>query len=497
MPSTVASVANGLPQIALRFDEIRARFYRLLETLANQKQKIRSYDSYPLLVLKLCDSLAIVFGLIILLSLAPNSNSRSTIIVGLLAIGIFGWTAELLGVYRNWRGIAFAREATCTTIAWVLTFIALAAIGRFTEYSSEIHGSGLLFWTLASPLISLLFRWIYRLATKWMIRRGIRTRKFAILGLNPLGEQLYESIANSPDLGYEFVGYFDDRDDRRDDATGQKIGRTSELVEQTKKGGVQAVFITIPMRAEERIRDFITELSDTTASVYIVPDLFVFQLLHSRWSEFQGLPVVSIFENPFYGIDGALKRSVDVVLASLFLLIGFVPMAIIGLLVKLSSSGPVFFRQSRYGLDGREIKVWKFRTMTCCDDGADVKQATANDRRVTKIGAILRKTSLDETPQLINVLLGNMSLVGPRPHATAHNEYYRKEIEGYMLRHKVKPGITGLAQVKGYRGETETLDKMEKRVFFDHQYIRSWSIWLDVKILFQTIGIVFRQQNAY
>ena len=268
-------------------------------------------------------------------------------------------------------------------------------------------------------------------------------------------------------------------------------------MERTRTGEIQVVFITISMRAEDRIRSFISELSDTTASVYIVPDLFVFQLLHSRWSEVQGLPVVSIFENPFYGIDGMLKRSLDFVLAGICLIAGFIPMAIISLLVKLTSPGPIFFLQSRYGLDGREIKVWKFRTMTCCEDGAHIKQATADDSRITKIGAFLRRTSLDETPQLINVLLGNMSLVGPRPHATAHNEYYRKEIEGYMLRHKVKPGITGLAQVNGYRGETETLDKMEKRVFFDHQYIRSWSIWLDVKILFQTVGIVFKQQNAY
>ena len=172
-------------------------------------------------------------------------------------------------------------------------------------------------------------------------------------------------------------------------------------------------------------------------------------------------------------------------------------MAIIAAMIKFTSKGPVFFKQSRYGLDGREIKVWKFRSMTCCEDGAKVTQAKKNDSRITRIGAILRKTSLDEVPQLINVVLGNMSLVGPRPHANAHNEYYRKEIEGYMLRHKVKPGITGLAQVNGCRGETETIDKMERRVFFDHQYIRSWSIWLDLRILFRTFGVVFQQQNAY
>ena len=447
--------------------------------------------------MKLLDSMAIVLGLLILLVWYPESNSRSTLIVALVAIGIFNWSAELLGVYRNWRGIPFPREATCATIAWILTFISLGALGQFTAYSTEISGRGVILWFTMTPLLSLAFRAGYRYTTMWMIRRGIRTRKFAIAGMNELGEQLEERIGSSPDLGYEFVGYFDDRGDKREDSTLECQGNIDTLVEKTQSGEVQVVFITIPMRAEDRIRSFISQLSDTTASVYIVPDLFVFQLLHSRWTEVQGLPVVSIFENPFYGIDGVLKRSFDFVLASALLIVSAIPMMLIAAMVKLTSRGPVFFRQSRYGLDGQEIKVWKFRSMTCCEDGAKVTQATANDKRVTFIGGILRKTSLDEIPQLFNVFMGNMSLVGPRPHANAHNEYYRKEIEGYMLRHKVKPGITGLAQVNGCRGETDTIDKMERRILFDHQYIRSWSIWLDLKILYQTLGVVFKQQNAY
>lgn len=172
-------------------------------------------------------------------------------------------------------------------------------------------------------------------------------------------------------------------------------------------------------------------------------------------------------------------------------------MLVCAVLVKLSSPGPVFFRQRRYGLDGREILVWKFRSMRTCDNGPVVAQATKQDPRITPIGSILRRTSLDELPQLFNVLDGSMSLVGPRPHASAHNEHYRKLIRGYMLRHKVKPGITGLAQVEGYRGETETLEKMQKRIDCDHRYIQSWSIWLDLKILLRTVFVVFKQENAY
>jgi putative colanic acid biosynthesis UDP-glucose lipid carrier transferase len=251
------------------------------------------------------------------------------------------------------------------------------------------------------------------------------------------------------------------------------------------------------MRAEERIRTVLARLGDTTASVYIVPDFFVFQLLHARWTNVNGLPAVSVFENPLCGVSGLAKRAADLVFGSLILALAAVPMFAIGVAIKLTSYGPVFFRQRRYGLDGREILVWKFRTMTCCDDGASMRQATRDDSRITGVGRLLRRTSLDELPQLFNVVAGSMSLVGPRPHATAHNEQYRSLIDGYMLRHKVKPGITGLAQVSGYRGETETLDKMERRVACDHQYIREWSLWMDAKILVKTLGVVLKQRNAY
>ena len=257
------------------------------------------------------------------------------------------------------------------------------------------------------------------------------------------------------------------------------------------------ILVTLPMRAEARIKLLLDELSDTTASVYLVPDFFVFELLHSKWGNVGGLPAVSLFETPFYGVDGTVKRALDLIIATAALFVAAVPMAIIALLVKLTSPGPVFFKQRRYGLDGREIRVWKFRSMRDADDGPSVKQATREDPRITPLGRILRKTSLDELPQLFNVLGGTMSLIGPRPHATAHNEEYRRQIRGYMLRHKVKPGVTGLAQVEGCRGETDTLDKMRRRVEFDHRYIRDWSVWLDLKILQKTLWVAWRQPEAY
>jgi putative colanic acid biosynthesis UDP-glucose lipid carrier transferase len=321
------------------------------------------------------------------------------------------------------------------------------------------------------------------------------------VGVNDLGFQLARNIEEMPQLGLKLVGFYDDRPAHRIPNVPAEIGRTvgniSQLVEQARSGQIDMIYITFPMRAEDRIRRVLAELSDSTASVHIVPDFFVFELLHSRWTDIGGLPVVSVFEHPFYGVDGLLKRGMDLVCALLLLVALAVPMSLIALAVKLTSAGPVFFRQRRYGMDGKEIKVWKFRTMRVCDDGAVVQQATKNDPRLTPIGGFLRKTSLDELPQLFNVIAGTMSLVGPRPHANAHNEHYRKAIQGYMLRHKVKPGITGLAQVNGWRGETDTLEKMQKRVEFDHKYIREWSLWSDIKILLQTVVTVLKRDNAY
>ncbi|MGB7990352.1 MAG: exopolysaccharide biosynthesis polyprenyl glycosylphosphotransferase, partial [Candidatus Methylophosphatis roskildensis] len=202
-------------------------------------------------------------------------------------------------------------------------------------------------------------------------------------------------------------------------------------------------------------------------------------------------------DTPFTGLNGVVKRSSDFLLALLILVLASPLMLIIAIGVRHSSPGSILFRQRRYGLDGKEILVYKFRSMTVMEDGLDVPQATRNDQRVTRFGSFLRRTSLDELPQFINVLQGRMSIVGPRPHAIAHNEMYRKLIKGYMVRHKVKPGITGWAQVNGLRGETETLDKMKRRIDFDLEYLRNWSLKLDLMIIMRTLLIVLRDRNAY
>ena len=432
-----------------------------------------------------------------------GSIGEQALTAALLASVLFLLFGQLTSSSRRGDLGSPDRELATVLLTWSMTATAMLVFGFLTRGAESFARSNVLTWFAACPAVIGLGRMCTRVLAEGMIRRGYGVRRVAIAGLNPLGIQTAMHIGRDPSLGLEMVGYYDDRVRRRElgeDAeqhVAEVRGRLSDLVEAARRGEVDHVMVTLPMRAEGRIRGLLENLSDTTASVYIVPDFFVFELLHSRWTNLNGLPAVSVFENPLFGVDGSGKRAFDILLAFAALFIAAVPMMLIAVAIKVTSRGPVFFRQKRYGLDGREILVWKFRSMRTTDNGPVVRQATRDDPRITPLGGFLRRTSLDEFPQLFNVLEGSMSLVGPRPHATAHNEQYRGLIPGYMLRHKVKPGITGLAQVNGCRGETETVDKMQQRVKWDHHYIRSWSLWLDAKIMIRTLLVAWNQKEAY
>lgn len=452
-------------------------------------------------VQRFADAGCVLAGLWIAHSFGKSMPWEHYVLMGTAAVAVYSLVGELTRAYRSWRGIPGEKELVCVLGTWALTVAALLVVGFLTRYTFLVPRSLMLVWTLATPAFTVLVRTSLRWTFRSLRAQGLNQQSFAIVGVTPLGMQLARNIEATPELGLRLVGFYDDRPAERipelPQEVGRKLGDLEALYQAVKRGEIERIYITFPMRAEKRIQAVLERLADTTASVYIVPDFFVFELLHSRWSSVNGLPVVSVFENPLYGIDGVVKRATDLALGVSLLGLLAAPMLAIAVFVKLSGPGPVFFRQRRYGMDGEEFLVWKFRTMSVCEDGTKVTQAQKNDPRVTKIGAFLRKTSLDELPQLFNVIGGSMSLVGPRPHATAHNEAYRKQIQGYMLRHKVKPGITGLAQVNGYRGETDTLDKMEGRVRFDHQYIREWSWWLDLRILTRTFFVVLKRENAY
>ena len=318
------------------------------------------------------------------------------------------------------------------------------------------------------------------------------------VGANDMGIKLAKNIQEFPYLMMEVRGYFDDRDKSRSGADKIPLmGEISDVVDYVIEHNVEMIFISLPMSAQPRIRKLLDDLHDSTASIYFLPDVNIFELIQARFDNVGGVPVVAICDTPFHGVDSVVKYVSDFVLAFLILILLLPFMIGIAVAVKLTSLGPAIFKQRRYGLNGEEIIVYKFRTMKVTEDGPQIMQAHKDDPRLTKIGGFLRRTSLDELPQLINVLQGRMSIVGPRPHAVAHNELYRKLIRGYMLRHKVKPGITGWAQVNGLRGETQDLKKMQARIEYDLQYLQNWSIWLDLWIIMRTVWVVLRRDNAY
>lgn len=468
--------------------------------MSDTVRRIQQASTWFGFLYRLVDVACIALGLYLASQLPAAVLIDFVFACGTVAVAYF-LMAEITGVYRSWRGVANDREVACVLLTWIGACVMVVCTMLVSDRMASIPRAVGITWFFGTPLLIALSHTAMRMIQRYLFLHGVNTRTFAIVGVNELGFQLAQNISAAPEMGLRMVGFYDDRPENRRPAIPRErepfAGSITQLVCDARRGVVDRIYITFPMRAEDRIRKVLAQLSDTTASVYIVPDFFVFQMLCSRWTSVGGLPAVSVFENPFFGTDGALKRLTDLAITSVLLLLLAIPMAIIAVAIKLTSPGPVFFRQRRYGLDGREILVWKFRSMQVMENGGVVTQATKNDPRVTRLGSILRRTSLDELPQLFNVLEGTMSLVGPRPHATAHNEHYRQVIDGYMLRHKVRPGITGLAQVNGWRGETNTLEKMAKRVEFDHRYIHNWSWWLDLRILFRTAFVVFGAKNAY
>lgn len=376
----------------------------------------------------------------------------------------------------------------------LVTIVMAWTLGLTRELSPEEF----LAWFLLSPPALLLSNYGAVQMARWRSVKHASAMRHIIIGATEIGLELAKRVGEQPYAG-QFAGFFDFRERERLPASvsEQWIGPCRDVAEFLQRNAIDSIYIALPISTSPRIAWLLEQLRDTTASIYFVPNLFSIDLVQPRYLEIHGIPALAVCETPFRGMSALYKRAFDIALASLALLLGAPILLAIGLAVRLTSSGPVFFRQRRYGLHGERIQVIKFRSMRVCEDGNEVPQATKGDQRVTRLGRFLRSTSLDELPQIFNVLTGQMSFVGPRPHAIAHNEQYRKLISGYMIRHKVRPGITGWAQVNGLRGETDTLEKMRERVEYDIDYMKNWSLWLDMKILARTVRIVLHDVHAY
>ncbi|MFV8782793.1 undecaprenyl-phosphate glucose phosphotransferase [Microbulbifer sp. SA54] len=426
--------------------------------------------------------------------------SKDWVIAGLLAAISFAFVAESVELYRSWRGETYFRILGTVTLAWAVVCIILLILGYAAAAEGAYDRVAIVCWFFVTLLGLAFWRFCLRQLLFILRQKGHNTRSCVILGCTDAGYKLAGDLRLNPQLGIKVEGFYEVsgfNDTSRIANQFSLLGDVSDAIKRARSGDLDLVFIALPMRAEDIISDILDEFSDTTATVHILPNFFVAKMLHARWHQVGSSSLLSVFDTPIQGFDSWLKRVEDLVIASTILILISPLMVLIALAVKFTSAGPVIFKQRRYGLDGRTIYVWKFRTMKTMDDGDRVVQATPDDKRITPLGRFLRRTSLDELPQFFNVLQGSMSIVGPRPHAVAHNEEYRRLVSGYMLRHKVKPGITGLAQINGFRGETDTLDKMSRRVEQDLEYIRRWSILLDLRIVFLTIFKGFFNKNAY
>jgi putative colanic acid biosynthesis UDP-glucose lipid carrier transferase len=386
-----------------------------------------------------------------------------------------------------------------TVINWVAIAALLLVIGFATGYIREFSPNALLAWVWVAPVSQIAAHRALRMAAPLALSLRGPPQRAVIVGMNTQGLALARRIRDTPYASIEVAGFFDDRELHRLEAPMGYglLDRLAGLPAYVKETGVQIIYLSLPMASQPRILQILDALKDTTASIYFVPDMFVTDLIQGRTDSVCGMPVISVCETPFRGTSGVVKRLWDILLALVILALVSPIMLAVAVGIKLGSPGPVIFRQRRYGLDGKEIVVYKFRSMTVTEDGEkSYTQVTRNDARVTRLGAFIRKTSLDELPQFFNVLQGRMSVVGPRPHAIAVNEQYRKLISGYMIRHKVKPGITGWAQVNGYRGGDD-LDSMRHRIEYDLDYLRNWTLRLDLYIILKTVRVVFKDSRAF
>jgi len=444
-------------------------------------------------------------------SLVKDAVEPSVSATSLLAIAHFNHevvdfryaTLALLSVVitfpGKWPAVTLARFLRDLATSWTAHCGMLLLVGLVTGTLSMFPTRVIVLWVLAAPPLTLAACVLLKKGVRGTRLMRARKKKSVIVGASALSQKFMQTISDDNMSLIEIVGIFDDRDSQRRDPGehGRVLGKIGDVAAYCGSHAIDRIYITLPMSSHPRIMQLMNDLHDTTVSIYFLPDVFLYDLIQARLDTLNGIPILAICETPFLGVNGLIKQASDLLLGSLILLLIAPLMLAVAIGIKVSSRGPVLFRQRRYGLDGREIVVYKFRSMTVCEDGPEVTQVRKNDARVTPIGAFLRRTSLDELPQFINVLQGRMSIVGPRPHAIAHNEMYRKLIKSYMVRHKVKPGITGWAQINGCRGETESLDKMERRIAYDLEYLRNWSLLLDVWIIVRTLLIVLRDRNAY
>lgn len=413
-----------------------------------------------------------------------------------LSVIIFPW----FDLYASWRGRSIFRQIRAVVLAWATVLIVNIILMFLLKISAEFSRLWVTLWFFSGLILILGVRVLTYVLLRFMRVKGFNHKRVLVYGREELGRNVVRRIKSSTWTGFDIIALVDnDKSLLGGSFFGVPIiSEIRDINAYIENNNIDELWLAIPFSDEKELHEVVNSVSGNLVNIRFIPDLFSLSILNHSITEIAGMTVIDLSTSPMEGFNKVIKALEDRVLAFIILIFISPVLFIIALSIKLTTQGSIIFKQQRHGWDGRIINVYKFRTMKIYDDfNGAITQAIRIDPRTTKLGAFLRKTSLDELPQFYNVLQGNMSIVGPRPHAIAHNEHYKEIVDQYMLRHKVKPGITGWAQINGWRGETDTLDKMQKRIEYDLYYIDNWSLWFDLKIILLTIFKGFVDKNAY
>lgn len=463
------------------------------------KSILRSYSGFINVFSRFSDPLAIAVAAFVAYGLRFSFSEmdlpKDYRILVLFSILCTVLIFPMFGMYDSWRGKGLLSQARAIMMAWLTVGILIIVILFVLKISAGFSRLWLVWWMLLGMLFLIVFRMTVFGYLQYQRKRGKNIRHIIIVGAGELGVKVVNRISNSPWMGFKIMGLFDDNEglleSNVDDV--KVIGSISDVEQYISKHEIDEIWIALPLRSEKRMKELLHEIRFYTVNIKLVPDIFGFSLMNHSITEIAGLPVVNISKSPMDGANSVLKRVEDVFIALTILLIVSPLMLVLAIGVKFSSSGPVFYRQERVSWNGGRFMMYKFRSMPVDNEKNGVVWGGAQGKEATGFGKFLRKTSLDELPQFFNVLVGDMSIVGPRPERTEFVDKFKSEIPGYMQKHMVKAGITGWAQVNGWRGDT----CLNKRIECDLYYIENWSLWFDLKIIFLTIFKGFINKNAY
>ena len=462
------------------------------------KPIFKTYSNFVNIFSRLTDPFVVVFAACLAFVLSfqtslsdiPKDYKLLILFVFFLVFTAF----PFFGLYFSWRSQSLFRQARSIVLAWLAVIVIVIVLLFSLNISSGYSRVWLGYWAVLGLILLLLFRVSIYLFLQHQRKRGKNLRRVIVAGAGELGCRAIQQVNNSPWMGYRVIGVFDDSYDHKNLKTDecQTIGSIDNISEYLSENTVDEIWLALPLRAELRMKKLLNDISHYAINIKLIPDVFGFSLLHHSMTEIAGLPAVNLSVTPMDGGNRLIKEIEDKVLAFIILLLISPLMLLLAIGVKLSSPGPIFFRQERVSWNGAKFNMLKFRSMPVNDDKKSV-WGNADKKEVTRFGAFLRRTSLDELPQFINVLKGEMSIVGPRPERSEYVDKFKYEIPGYMQKHMVKAGITGWAQINGWRGDT----CLETRIEYDLYYIHNWSLWFDIKIVFLTLFKGFINKNAY